>query len=205
MRRLLATRSGRARGFTLPELMAVIAIVAVMGAIAMATLSRSGDAENAGAYARSLEFAIMNARSQSISDGFVRRLKCTLQSTRGSCVVEKASISGTSLTTANWPPTAGTQEQIIWSGSHATLWDVTATLDYNASNQASTQVTATKYIYFKPDSTVDDNMPPTAPTYGGTPAGMTFYVSDVVGSNKSNHYKIYVYGMTGMPRLVNNW
>src|SRR6185312_10302222 len=134
MRSVLARHRRRARGFTLPELMAVVAIIGVMGAIAMATLSRSGDAENAGAYARSIEFAMMNARSQSISDGFVRRLKCNLVTTRGSCAVEKASVSGTNLTNANWPPTAGTQEQIIWSGSHATLWNVIPSLDYNANN-----------------------------------------------------------------------
>lgn len=184
--------------------MAVVAIIAVMGAIAMATLSRSGDAENSGAYARSLEFAIMNARSQSISDGFVRRLNCTLQSTRGSCVVEKASVTGTNLTTANWPPTAGTQEQIIWSGSHATLWNVTTTLDSSASNQGGSQTTGTKTMYFKPDASICDQMPPTACTYGAN-GGMTLYVSDVNGTNKSNQYKVYVYGLTGMPRLVNNW
>lgn len=181
--------------------MAVVAIIGVMGAIAMATLSRSGDAENAGAYARSIEFAMMNARSQAIADGFVRRLKCNLVTTGGWCAVEKATISGTNLTSANWPAATDKPAQIIWSGSHATLWNVTNTLDSNASNQG-TQATTTKYMYFKPDATISDTMPPAAPTYT---TGMTFYVSDVKGTNVSNQYKIYVYGLTGMPRLVNNW
>ena len=89
----------RAGGFTLPELMAVVAIVGVMGAIAMATMSRAGDAQNSGALARSLQFAMMNARSNTLSDGFQRRLSCNLQSNGvgGFCLVEKACQAGTTL------------------------------------------------------------------------------------------------------------
>jgi prepilin-type N-terminal cleavage/methylation domain-containing protein len=196
----------RARGFTLPELMAVVAIVGVMAAIAMATMSRSGDAQNSGAYARSLEFAMMNARSQTISDGFVRRLNCTLKSTRGSCVVERAgTTSGMSPPTSDWVAGTVKQEQIIWSGSHATLWNVTTTEDHAANNAGGSQVTTPKYVYFKPDASICDQMPPTACTFGTTNPGMTFYVSDVNGTNKDNRYKISLYALTGMPRLVNTW
>jgi hypothetical protein len=66
-------------------------------------------------------------------------------------------------------------------------------------------VTGTKYVYFKPDASICDQMPPTACTFGTTNAGMTFYVSDVKGTNKDNYYKVSLYALTGMPRLVNIW
>jgi type II secretory pathway pseudopilin PulG len=179
--------------------MAVVAIVGVMGAIAMATMSRSGDAQNSGALARSLQFAMMNARANTISDGFQRRLNCTLASSGvgGYCVVEKACQSGTTLPgTCTW-----TQEMRINSGSHATIWNLTQTNDSNVSN-ASTQASGSKYVYFRYDGGACANTTTTPCT--GT-AGATIYISDIGGTNVNNLYKIYVYGTTGMPRLVNRW
>ena len=81
----------RANGFTLPELMAVVAIVGVMGAVAMATLNGASSGQNAAALARSLQFAMMNARSSALSDGAQHRLSCTLAATSyaGSCDVRE--------------------------------------------------------------------------------------------------------------------
>ena len=137
----------RAGGFTLPELMAVVAIVGVMGAIAMATMSRSGDAQNSGALARSLQFAMMNARANTISDGFQRRLNCNLASTGvgGYCLVEKATTRARQHRAPRW-----TQEMRINSGSHATIWNLTLTND-DTVNNASTQASGSKYIYFRYD------------------------------------------------------
>ena len=202
MRSVLSRRRRRARGFTLPELMAVVTIVGVMGAIAMATMSRSGDAENSAAYARSLEFAMMNARAGAISDGFQRRLNCTLSSTLGKCVVERATLAGMYPLTTAWSSSTPVVEQIISGGTRATLWNVTTTLDTTTSNAGGSQVTGTKYIYFRPDASICDQMYPTACTLAN---GMTVYISDTKNLGKSNEYKLWVYGNTGMPRLVNEW
>jgi prepilin-type N-terminal cleavage/methylation domain-containing protein len=186
----------RAKGFTLPELMAVVVIVGVMGAIAMATLSYSTSSTNAGALARSLQFAMMSARGSTISDGFQRRLNCTLASVGGFCIIEKACQAGVAPTCAagTW-----TTEQRINAGNHATIWNVTLTRDTAVTNSGA-QFTGNKQIYFKPDGTACD--------VTGTPcnsSGLTVYVSDQKGASVNDHFKIYVYATTGMARLVNQW
>jgi len=189
-------------GFTLPELMAVIAIVGVMAAIAMAALGRSGDAQNSASLARSLQFAIMTARNATLSDGFMRRLNCALGATNGTCTVEKACAAGMQLpNSCTW-----TAEQKIHAGSHATLWNVTLSTDYNTTNAGGSQVTTNKVMYLKPDGTVCDTTATVgSPTTACNSNGFTFYVADSAANNASNKYKIYVYALTGMPRMVNQW
>lgn len=175
--------------------MAVVAIVGIMAAIAMATMSRAGSAQNAASLARSLQFAMMSARTATLSDGFMRRLDCTLASTGTLCTVERADVAGMSPT--NWPPLGGAQESRISAGSRATIWNVSATCDDKASNAGSAPVTGARLLYFRPDGTVGNTQ--------SAIAGATFYVSDNAGTPTGNQYKVYVYPVTGMPRLVSNW
>ena len=104
-----------------------------------------------------------------------------------------------------WPPSGGAQEALINAGSHATLWNITLTADSTTSN-AGAQSASTKYMYFKPDGTVCDTYstpgtttgvqrPTASPSTSATPRART----------SRNQYKVYVYPVTGMPRMVSSW
>jgi Tfp pilus assembly protein FimT len=165
--------------------MIVVAIVAVMGAIAMATMGGVGNGQNPAALARSLQFAMMRARTAALSDGFQHRLDCLPQTVNSYCLLEKAEQPGMGA------PTSWTQEARINAGSHAVIWSVTSQTDVGAQTP-SQLIGVSQYVTFYPDGSAD-------------PTGKTIYVADTNGTNASNHYKVYVYSATGMPRLVNQW
>jgi type II secretory pathway pseudopilin PulG len=173
--------------------MAVVAIVGVMGAVAMATLNGATSGNNAASLARSLHFAMMNARSAALSDGYQRRINCSLaaSSYNSYCTVDKLCAAGMSPNTTGCA-TVWNSESRINCGSHATVWNLTNTTDAAATNAGASQVTGAKTILFYPDGTSDST-------------GKTIYVSDTKGSNNANKFKIYVYSATGMSRLVNQW
>jgi prepilin-type N-terminal cleavage/methylation domain-containing protein len=176
-------RRGRADGFTLVELMAVVTIIAVMGYVAMATMSRAGGAQNSAALARTLQFAMAGARTAALSDGFQHRLRCSPQPIGSYCVVEKAAPAGMAA------PASWTSESRLTASNHALIWTVTSSTD--VAQQSPAQSTATQSITFYPDGSSD-------------PTGKTVYVADS-SNTTSNHYKVYVYSATGMARLVSQW
>lgn len=180
-----ARRRARRAGFTLAELMAVVAIVAVMAAVAMATMSGAGNAQNPAALARSLQFAMMSARSAAVSDGYQHRLECVPQPVSSYCLVEKAGQPGMAT------PTSWIQESSIVAGSHAIIWSVTSQTDILEHTPAQLNG-GSQFITFYPDGSAD-------------PTGKTIYIADSAGDNPANHYKVYVYSATAMARLVNQW
>jgi prepilin-type N-terminal cleavage/methylation domain-containing protein len=186
-------RRRRARGFTLPELMAVVAIVGVMGAVAMATLNGATSSNNSAALARSLHFAMMNARSAALSDGYQRRLNCTLAASafNSFCTVDKLCLPGMSPNTTSCT-TVWTPQSRINCGSHATIWNVTNATEPGTGTQGGAQVVGSKTVLFYPDGSSDTT-------------GKTIYVGDTKATNAANQFKIYVYSATGMARLVNQW
>jgi Tfp pilus assembly protein FimT len=169
--------------------MAVVAIVGVMGAIAMATMSRNSSAQNSAELARSLQFAMMNARTQALSDGYQHRLDCFPATIKSYCNVQKLCKPGMNPVTTSCT-TPWTTENRVQAHSHASIWSINAATDYATNSAGGTQSVTNKQVTFYPDGSADAS---------------TIYVGDETGTFKPYQFKIYVYSATGMSRLVNNW
>lgn len=164
----------------MPELMTVIVIVGVLGAVAMFGMRNYGNQQSTASLARSLQFALLRARSEASGDNTQRRLVCV----KNQCSYQMAASPGMGAQ-SSWLDAGN----LVAAASRATIWNITPTIDQSANNAGGTQMSATKTITFYPDGSA-------------TPA--TAYVTETGGRN-ANRYKVYVYAATGMARLVNNW
>jgi Tfp pilus assembly protein FimT len=158
--------------------MIVVAIVGVMGAVAVYAFGASTGAQGAASLARNLQFAAQRARTDAVSDNKQRRLSCTSTG----CSYQIATTSG--MSSGVTFQAAGSE---IHSGKHARIWNIASTTDVAADN-SGTAMSTTKTVTFYPD---------------GSATTSTFYVNDTkTGLTK---YKVYVYAGTGMARLGTTW
>jgi type II secretory pathway pseudopilin PulG len=185
----------------MPEILTVVAIMGVLAAVAMFSLSGSGNDQNAAALARSIQFAMLRARTEALSDGAARQLRCgpTIPSTT-ICNNGICSFSGCALymaTTKGNAPIAWTDEgNNVQASSHAWIWNITATVPDIATNAGASQMTSNVNITFYPTGATTTGASNVAPT------GATVFVCDKTGGHR---YKVFAYAGTGLSRLVTTW
>ena len=158
--------------------MVVIAIIGILGSVAIFSMRGYGDSQNPAATARAIQLAMFRARTAALADGAQRRLTCT---TSG-CTYQMATTRGMS-TPAAWTDSGNNVDV----GNHATIWSISSSTDAAVDGSAGTQMGVSKTIRFFPDGSADP---------------VTVYICDL---NKQHKFKIYVYPGTGLARLVSNW
>jgi prepilin-type N-terminal cleavage/methylation domain-containing protein len=192
----LQRRRPRARGFTLPELLTVVAITGVLAAIAMFSLSGSGNDQDAAALARSIQFAMLRARNAALSDGSARQLRCGPSVSSSTLTVSFPGCSFWVATNKGAAPAGWTEESYnVQASSHALIWNITANSTDSAASAGATPMTSNASITFYPSGTVT--------TLGnGTATGATVFVCD---KTTSHRYKVFAFRGTGLSKLVNTW
>jgi prepilin-type N-terminal cleavage/methylation domain-containing protein len=168
----------RQRGFTLIELMIVVALLATVAGMGVWSLSGSIRNQQVSEFARSVEFAMIRARSETIADNFQRRMSCTATA----CQLQIASTTGMGA-----PPQWNNGDWKASGGSQSQVWAIDTNTDIGTTNPGGGPLAAAKTVTFFPDGTA-------------TPA--TIFVQDVRGIQK---YKVFVYRATGMARIVDSW
>ena len=176
------------QGLTLIELMVVIVIVGVLGAIVAANMARTDNAGAAKGLAFKIWVAMRSARTSAANIGAVVRMRFTDQPTTNSTLIQ---VSRNANVGPN-PTGVWLTMETFESPKGGRVLGITDTADAAANNSASGSLPRT--ILFNPDGT--------AGVDGGPLAGATVYVQDI--SNKYQ-YKVYVYRLTGFSRLVSGW
>ena len=171
-------RRPRHSGFSLIELMIVVVIFSVTAALSAYSMNGDNHRQRANDLARAIQFALLEARTGSVSDGFQRQLACKASG----CTALIAAKPGMSAPSA-WVPT-GDRIQAV---NTAVVWALTPTTDVAPTTPPAGPLGGTGLITFLPD---------------GRATSATVYVNDLGGTSR---YKIYVYPATGMARMVEGW
>ncbi len=157
--------------------MAVVVIIGIMGAVGMYSVSKSDTQPSVAALSRSVQMLLMRARLEALADHHARQVQCS----KNQCKYFIFSDTTSTFLDAGEAINTG-------SGARAIVWNVTTTLDQTVNNGGASAFAGTGIITFNTN---------------GTATPSTVYLSDTQG--KRAFYKIYVYGATGMARMVANW
>jgi prepilin-type N-terminal cleavage/methylation domain-containing protein len=167
----------RSSGFTLVEMLVVVALLFGLSAASAFGIAGTTRSQEAAALARSIQFALLQARGEAIADGTQRRLSCTATG----CNVQLASAPGMA------PPSAWSDGgTVVAAGRASQVWAVDAQTDL-APAQPAGPLTGTKTVTLFPD---------------GSASAATVFVCD---ASCDKRYKVFLFSATGMPRLSDQW
>ena len=187
-------RTRRHSGFTLVELMVVVAIVGVTAALAARLYSRGSRGESAPAFARTMMATMLDAHHNALTLGQPVRVR----------------LDGATMSVAVTPYVAN-QASPSWAASPQTKLAVPSTLRLctPVSGVALGTVTpicpltTTQDICFYPNGHVD--FPTSGSCAAATPTsfnGATLYFATHSGDKK---YRLVIFGLTGMFKLIDTW
>ena len=157
--------------------MVVVALIASITGMGVWTVSGSLRNQQINDLARGVLFAMMRARSDSVADGFQRRVSCS----SSMCSLLIAGTAGMAVPGA-W--TNGGYQ--VYGSTQAEVYAVDNATDVGSTNPAG-PLAGSKNVTFFPDGSA-------------TPA--TVFLRD---SRNAQRLKVFVYSATGMARIADRW
>jgi prepilin-type N-terminal cleavage/methylation domain-containing protein len=191
----MSSRRRPGGGFTLVELMIVIAMVSVVGALAARIYSRGVRGEAAPAFARSLLSTILEARHAAMSMGRASRVTLVPGSS-GSRVVVDLWEPSTSSWVTQMTTAVPSGVSLCRPDASVQLGTVTPTCPLTSGMSNTVCFTSTSRVTV----TASPSGCPTTAT--STATGATLYFVTTAGDKK---YRVVIWGLTGMAKLMDTW
>jgi prepilin-type N-terminal cleavage/methylation domain-containing protein len=182
-------------GFTLVELMMVVAMISVVGALAVRMYSRGVRGESAPAFARTLLSTVLEARQEALSLG---------RSTRVTLVPAS---SGATAVLSAWEPSTSTwvKQMSVAVPSGVQLCRPAASVQLGTVSPTCPLTSSmSNIVCFAPNGRVNlidaaGSCPTTSPSSG---TGATLYFVTTSGDKK---YRVVIWGLTGMAKVMDTW
>ena len=216
------TRTRAQRGFTLVELMVVVAIISVMASLAVIAMRKSRTENDVDAFSNAIRTAMIQARRRAVAMGtqgapYGYMVDIKNRSVRW-CQVDPATVTGGNVTSQKTcTPAAGLEmgglvnggadAQVDFYAPSADVVTMAAKGVVSYTAPAHTPLPATGIpIYFGPSGVCDGTFANVL-TLGGALSGFTVYVEPITTDSgaKFKQRRVVLYGVSARPRIVDTW
>jgi hypothetical protein len=159
------------------------------------SLHGSQPGEKAPAFARGLLAMAHEARQAAIARSLNTRIRLLPGTADSYAQSEATNTDPNTSATQPWVPLGGR------IGADLNICSPTAGVTLATSTPASCSSVTPVNICFQPNGNITVSTTNTCPAAGG-PTGATLYVRTI---DDKKHFKLYIFGLTGLPRLVDSW
>jgi prepilin-type N-terminal cleavage/methylation domain-containing protein len=202
-------RRARERGFTLIELMVVVTIIATVGALGAVMLRGAVSSAAAPSFARSLITVMHAARHAAITTSRTARVRIVPAANGVGATFVSEGLDPADATKTTWQANGTTQSPV-----RVDICDLATGVSLaTATPGCPIGAAANTILCFSPNgrvnltdtSTACPGTGSAAATNPTTGTGATLYFRGVQNGNQQNKYKIVVWGLTGLPKLIDSW